>query len=306
MNEESNLNIENKVNSTILTMTQNNIAKSTITNNVNLNNSNSNYIENIQKKSAPVLLIPNNNILNNINNNDNNNQNQNINLIQIGNRSKSSCSSKDSILNLIINNNHKSKSDICQNNDIKLKELRLFYKNIKELVMPKNIKNNESIEDNFLIVIEEVKNMVKKIKELEDEIKELKNSKYKNINNNIQENEKIEETKVTQDKSFYNLINSNIFENKINDNNKVDNIINSVNFIPEAISPENNYKIFIYSARQFKYEENIYNKYITKEDIKILKSFNENLKKYLENFYENSLKHKNKHHLNSNNHKKIK
>ena len=36
--------------------------------------------------------------------------------------------------------------------------------------------------------------------------------------------------------------------------------------MPEIISPENMYKIFIYCIKQLDYEEGIYNKFLNKED----------------------------------------
>ena len=48
-------------------------------------------------------------------------------------------------------------------------------------------------------------------------------------------------------------------------------------YLPELLSPKDNYKAFINSIKQFEYEEKIYDKYITNEDLKILKSFPEKL-----------------------------
>jgi hypothetical protein len=63
------------------------------------------------------------------------------------------------------------------------------------------------------------------------------------------------------------------------------NLINSVNIMPEIISPENMYKIFIYCIKQFDYEKKIYNKFLNQEDLKILEKFAKKLNHYIKNLY---------------------
>ena len=43
------------------------------------------------------------------------------------------------------------------------------------------------------------------------------------------------------------------------------------------------YKIFIYCIKNFEYEEKIYNKFLTIEDLEALKSFAKKLPKYIRN-----------------------
>ena len=59
------------------------------------------------------------------------------------------------------------------------------------------------------------------------------------------------------------------------------NLNNSFIFLPEMIPPENTYKIFIHCVKHFKYEEDIYKKYLEEEDLYTLKAFVEKMEKYL-------------------------
>ena len=63
------------------------------------------------------------------------------------------------------------------------------------------------------------------------------------------------------------------------------NLINSVNIMPEIISPENMYKIFIYCIKQFDHEKKIYNKFLNQEDLKILEKFEKKLNHYIKSLY---------------------
>lgn len=63
------------------------------------------------------------------------------------------------------------------------------------------------------------------------------------------------------------------------------NLINSVNIMPEIISPENMYKIFIYCIKQFDHEKKIYNKFLNQEDLRILEKFEKKLNHYIKSLY---------------------
>lgn len=51
--------------------------------------------------------------------------------------------------------------------------------------------------------------------------------------------------------------------------------------LPEMIPPEQTYKIFIHCVKHFKYEEELYKKFMGEEDIKCLKSFVNKMEKYI-------------------------
>ena len=74
------------------------------------------------------------------------------------------------------------------------------------------------------------------------------------------------------------LLHNSILSNK-------NNLINSVNIMPEIISPENMYKIFIYCIKQFDYEKKIYNKFLNQEDLEILEKFAKKLNHYIKSLY---------------------
>ena len=73
--------------------------------------------------------------------------------------------------------------------------------------------------------------------------------------------------------------NNNLIKNK--DNETPINLNSSFIFLPEMIPPENTYKIFIHCVKHFKYEEDIYKKYLEEEDLYTLKAFVEKMEKYL-------------------------
>jgi hypothetical protein len=135
---------------------------------------------------------------------------------------------------------------------------------------------------------------------------------YKNINsiealnkacssqllNSQKEKEKIQKLYEEKIASLNNYINENIKQakkekEKINKNNKekeekekereeiIPNLNTSFIFLPEMIPPENTYKIFMHCVKHFKYEEEIYKKYLEEEDLFTLKAFVEKMEKYL-------------------------
>ena len=61
----------------------------------------------------------------------------------------------------------------------------------------------------------------------------------------------------------------------------VPNLNSSFIFLPEMIPPENTYKIFMHCVKHFKYEEDIYKKYLEEEDLYTLRAFVEKMEKYL-------------------------
>ena len=117
----------------------------------------------------------------------------------------------------------------------------------------------------------------------EDKIASL--NKY--INENIKQTKKEKNTK-------NNKIKNKQSNDEINDSNKKENnsiknkeeeqpinLNSSFIFLPEMIPPENTYKIFIHCVKHFKYEEDIYKKYLEEEDLYTLKAFVEKMEKYL-------------------------
>ena len=100
---------------------------------------------------------------------------------------------------------------------------------------------------------------------INENIKPAKKEKEKNKINKNKEKEKEEREK----------------ENKIKEDNNIPNLNSSFIFLPEMIPPENTYKIFIHCVKHFKYEEEIYKKYLEEEDLYTLKAFVEKMEKYL-------------------------
>ena len=124
----------------------------------------------------------------------------------------------------------------------------------------------------------------------EDKITSLNNIINENIKSAKKEkNQKSNKNKNKQINNRYNednKINSDIDDNNLDlENNKNEEIPENFDptliFVPEMIPPENTYKIFIHCVKHFKYEENIYKKYLEEEDLYTLKSFVEKMEKDL-------------------------
>ena len=145
---------------------------------------------------------------------------------------------------------------------------------------------------------------------------------YKNINsiealnkacssqllNTQKEKEKMQKLYEEKINSLNNYINENIKpakkekEKKQNKKNKekeekekeeaINNLNTSLIFLPEMIPPENTYKIFIHCVKHFKYEEDIYKKYLEEDDLYTLKSFVEKMEQYLSKESLKALKNK--------------
>ena len=180
----------------------------------------------------------------------NNNTNNNINI-----------NTEDSFSNLF---------DSIKKSKLKL-DYKQFYYEVKNLVMEESSNENENENEIYMVLY--------KVKEMAKTIKQLKKKENKNMENELGENTDPE----------------NYIKNKATKMIKIDNInkdkklgINNYSYncamndyLPELLPPKDNYKAFINSIKQFEYEEKIYDKYITNEDLKILKSFPEKLFKYL-------------------------
>ena len=175
----------------------------------------------------------------------------------INNNNNVNFNSEDSFLNLLDNNLKKSK-------EIDYKQ---FYYEVKNLVMEESSSENEY---EIYAVLNSVKEMVKIIKQLKKE-------EPKNMENELGENN--EQQSDIKNKSTKKIKIDTI--DNINKDKKLSKNFATNDILPELLPPDDNYKIFINSIKQFEYEEKIYDKNITDDDIKILKSFPEKLKKYL-------------------------
>ena len=65
-----------------------------------------------------------------------------------------------------------------------------------------------------------------------------------------------------------------------------------VKYVKTPTMRYDNYKAFINSIKQFEYEEKIYDKYLTHDDLQIMKSFPEKLYKYFGHLYAFKMKKK--------------
>jgi len=178
----------------------------------------------------------------------------------INNNNNVLINSEDSFLNLLDNLKKSKKLDYKQ-----------FYYEVKKIVMEESSNENEY----------EIYTVLKKVKEMAKTIKQIKKKETKNMENILGVN--MEEQNNIKNKSIK-IIKIDTIDNfnkdkKLSNNNSYNCEIND--YLPELLSPENNYKAFINSIKQFEYEEKIYDKYLTIEDLKILKSFPEKLNKYL-------------------------
>ena len=179
----------------------------------------------------------------------------------INNNNNVNFNSEDSFLNLLDNNLKKSKKI----------DYKQFYYEVKNLVMEESSSENEY---EIYAVLNSVKEMVKIIKQLKkEEPKNMENELGEN--NEQQSNIKNKSTKKIKIDTIDNINK----DKKLSKNFSYNCATNDI--LPELLSPKDNYKIFINSIKQFEYEEKIYDKYLTHDDLKILKSFPEKLKKYL-------------------------
>ena len=180
----------------------------------------------------------------------------------INNNNNVNFNNEDSFLNLLDINLKKSKKI----------DYKQFYYEVKKLVMEESLSENEY----------EIYSVLNKVKEMVKIVKQLKKKGSKNMENELGEN--IEQQSDIKNKSTKKIKIDTI--DNINKDQKlsIKNYSNNCDindYLPELLSPENNYKTFINSIKQFEYEEKIYDKYLTHKDLEILKSFPEKIKKYL-------------------------
>ena len=111
--------------------------------------------------------------------------------------------------------------------------------------------------------------------------KEIIIKKYEEKINTL--NNFIKNNNMLSNRSIKKISNYNIKNSKENNspNKNTNNNSNTKIFLPEMIPPENTYKIFMNCIKNFKYEENIYQKYMQEDDLYILKNFVEKMEKYL-------------------------
>ena len=191
-----------------------------------------------------------------------------------------------------INNNIKQK----QNNETKIKfNILKINSNIKFIIKAIPPKTQKKFKKNIMhkIGIVQTDMTYKNINSLET-LNKACSSQLLNSQKEKEKMQKLYEEKIT---SLNNYINENIKpakkekeKNKINktkekEEKEKEEVFNNLNtsliFLPEMIPPENTYKIFMHCVKHFKYEEDIYKKYLEEEDLYILKSFVEKMEKYL-------------------------
>lgn len=208
------------------------------------------------------------------------NSNSNQNIITNSNQNLNSNSIFLSIThNTQIINSNTNSINLLDNSDNLRKSIKLdyeqFYNEVKKLVLEESLDENEN-EKEIYIVLNKVKEMVKKIIQIKK--KEIKNMESKLAEIIEEQNDIKNKTKILNK------------DKKLSINNCLHNSIIRNDYLPELLSPEDNYKALINSIRQFEYEENIYDKYLTKDDLNTLKSFPKKLDKYLEHLEENKRK----------------
>ena len=173
-------------------------------------------------------------------------------------------------------NNLKMYSNIKLNYKGIAKSQKKFKKNIMHKIAivqtDMTYKNISSIETLNKACSSQLLNTQKEKEKMQKQYEEKINS----LNNYINEN--IKPAKKEKEKTKNN-------KNKEKEEKEKEDAINNLNtsliFLPEMIPPENTYKIFIHCVKHFKYEEDIYKKYLEEEDLYTLKTFVEKMEKYL-------------------------
>ena len=227
-------------------------------------------------------------------------------------------------INSNINNNNTIKEDDSDDSDIfYYKQYKEFYEAVKKLIISKNNKSIDNPNQYIIKEIEKLISLKKEFSikrrrsnKFDNNMLKISSFRYKCISDNnesnigksnIYLNEKegknkiilvtktidgrskqkqldIKQNKRYQLNKIFSKQNEKIKLNESFDFNK-NNLINSVNIMPEILPPESMYKIFIYCIKQFDYEKKIYDKYINKEDFKILEQFARKLNDYIKKFY---------------------
>ena len=116
-----------------------------------------------------------------------------------------------------------------------------------------------------------------------EKMQKLYEEKISSLNDIISENDKLIKQLQQQIKNNTNKTNSNTINSNTNSNTNSNNNFSepAFLFLPEMIPPENTYKIFMHCVKHFKYEEDIYTKYLEEDDLLILKAFVNKMEKYL-------------------------
>ena len=117
-----------------------------------------------------------------------------------------------------------------------------------------------------------------------EKMQKLYEEKIESLTKYINENIKIEKEEKKENERYNNNNNNNIIDNNSGQKkeDEIPPVLNtSLIFLPEMIPPENTYKIFMHCVKHFKYEEDIYKKYLEEEDLYTLKAFVEKMEKYL-------------------------
>ena len=122
----------------------------------------------------------------------------------------------------------------------------------------------------------------------EDKISSLNNY----INENIKPAKKEKEKNKSKNKDKEKMKEEEQIKEKEKEEKMVPDLNSSFIFLPEMIPPENTYKIFMHCVKHFKYEEEIYKKYLEEEDLYTLRAFVEKMEKYLTGATLPLLKHK--------------
>ena len=262
-----------------------------------INNSNKNITMN--KIESFFIESNNRNYVKNINNNDDiNSDNKTKQIIKFDKK----CLNVSSNINNISYINKNQKKSNSNKNNIQKQNSENKYKFNK-------LKINSDIKLNYKGIAQKPqkklkKNIMHKIAMVQTDLT------YKNINsietlnkacssqllNAQKEKEKMQKLYEEKISSLNNYINDNIKpakkEKEKNKNSKnkekeqkereelIQNLNSSFIFLPEMIPPENTYKIFIHCLKHFKYEEDIYKKYLEEEDLYTLKAFVEKIEKY--------------------------
>ena len=148
-----------------------------------------------------------------------------------------------------------------------------FFENVKNLVFPGNNKEYINADD----IINEIQKLISNNKK-----NSVNDIHEKWVNNYLSIDKRVNQINIKNFNQKLNNINNEFNNIKQKYNCSINtNLNNSLNFVPESISPENMYKLFMYCVRQFEYEEKIYNKFLTEEDFIILKKFVGKINKYI-------------------------
>ena len=185
---------------------------------------------------------------------------------------------KSPFINLFISQNEVRISLLGKNSDNKNKtnnnKIKINQENPRVKKIITNFTNSKNKKKDYKIVLSEnisfqLENTPSKANESSSEIvqTDITNNNMNDLILFKDENERVQ--KKLEEKL-------NKLNNEIQD---VSNKNNSKIFLPEMIPPENTFKIFMNCIKNFKYEEELYRKYIQDEDVQNIKNFVEKLEK---------------------------